>query len=130
MPLGEVLGRDPPAAANADNDRAEVVDAKRDHPYRDPLVSLEEARQQKQRGADDRGRSEPDKRAVAVGIVATGDGRKDEMKKTDEEVGGAEQHGFVAEGARHRQGDQEHRQRRGEHRQPDAALVDVYRARQ
>ena len=70
MPLGEVLGRDPPAAPCADHDRAEVVDRKRDDPYRDPLVPLEEAGDHEQGGAEDRGRRESEKRAAAVGIVA------------------------------------------------------------
>ena len=52
------------------------------------------------------------------------------MQEPDAEVGEAEQHGVVSEGARHRQPDAEHRRHRGEHRQPDAALVDVDRARQ
>jgi hypothetical protein len=43
VPFGEVLRRYPPAAPDADDDRAEVVDRKRDHPHRDPLVPLEEA---------------------------------------------------------------------------------------
>ena len=52
------------------------------------------------------------------------------MQDAHEEVGDAEQHGVVAEGARHRERGDEHRGDRGEHRQPDAALVDVDRARQ
>ena len=55
---------------------------------------------------------------------------EDEMKQADEEVRDAEQHGVVSEGARHRQRDAEHRGHRGEHRQPDATLVDIHRARQ
>ena len=39
-----------------------------------------------------------------------------EMKETDEEVGAAEQHGVVSEGARDCEGDEEHRPHRGEHR--------------
>jgi hypothetical protein len=35
VPFGEVLGRHPPAASDADHDRAEIVDRKRDHPHRD-----------------------------------------------------------------------------------------------
>jgi hypothetical protein len=31
------------------------------------------------------------------------------------------------EGARHRQGDAEHRAHRSEHHQPDATLVDIHR---
>jgi hypothetical protein len=38
------------------------------------------------------------------------------MKETDEEVGAAEQHGVVSEGARDCEGDEEHRPDRGEHR--------------
>jgi hypothetical protein len=45
VPLGEVLWRDAPAAADADHDRAEVVDRKGDDPHRYPLVPLEEAGQ-------------------------------------------------------------------------------------
>ena len=63
-------------------------------------------------------------------IVATDDGRENEMKEPDEEVRDPEQHGVVAEGARHRQGDDEHRAHRGKHREPNAALVDVRCARQ
>ena len=91
---------------------------------------LEEAGDHEQRGADGGGRREPQKHAAAVGIVASDDGGEDEMKEPDEEVGDAEQHGVVSEGARHRQADAEHRPHRGEHRQPDAALVDVQCARQ
>ena len=52
------------------------------------------------------------------------------MEQADEEVGDAEQHGVVAEGARHCQGDSEQRGHRGEHHQPDAALVYIEGARQ
>ena len=95
----------------------------RSFPSRKPATTSSEA-------PSDRGRSEAEKRAAAVGIVASDDGGEDEMKQADEEVGDAEQHGVVSEGARHRQGDAEHRRHRGEHRQPDATLVDVHRARQ
>ena len=73
---------------------------------------------------------EPEERVSAVRIVATDDGRENEMKEPDEEVRDPEQHGVVAEGARHRQGDDEHRAHRGKHREPNAALVDVRCARQ
>jgi hypothetical protein len=59
VPLGEVLGRHAPAAADADHDRAEVVDRKRDHPERDLGVSVQEAGHHEQQAADDRGRHEP-----------------------------------------------------------------------
>ena len=130
MPLGEVLGCDAPPASHADHDRAEVVDGKRDEPDRDALVPLQEACKHQQQGADDRGWREPHKRATAIGIVAADDGGEDEMKQTNEEVSHTEQHGVVSEGARHRQGDAEHRAHRGQHRQPDATLVDIHRARQ
>jgi hypothetical protein len=103
--LGEVLGGDPPAASHSDHDGAEVVDRKRDDPDRDTRVPLEEAGEHQQQGAHDRGRSEPDKGAPPVGIVAADDGREGEMKQPDEEVGDAEQHGVVSERARHRQRD-------------------------
>ena len=90
MPLGEVLGRDPPTASHADHDRAEVVDRKGDEPDCDALVPLEEAGEHEQRGADDRRRREAEKRPPAVGIVANDGGGEDEMKEADEEVGDAE----------------------------------------
>jgi signal transduction histidine kinase len=124
------LGRDPPAASHADHDRAEVVDRKRDEPHRDALSPLEEAGEHEQRCAEDRRRREPKQRAPAVGIVATDDAGEDEMKHADEEVRNTEQHGVVSESARHRQGDTEQRRHRGEHRQPDATLVHIHRARQ
>ena len=131
VPLREVLGRDAPALfPHADHDRAEVVDRQRDEPDRDALVPLEEAGDQEQRGAEDRGRREAEQRAEALRIVANDDGGQNEMKEADEEVRDAEQHGVVAERARHRQGDAEHRGHRREHRQADATLVDVRRARQ
>ena len=130
MPLGEVLGRDPPTAPHADHDRAEVVDRQRDEPDRDALVSLEEAGDHEQGGAEDRGRREPENRAAAVRIVASDSGGEDEMKEADKQIRDAEQHGVVAKGARHRQGDAEHRAHRAEHHQPDASLVDIHRARQ
>jgi hypothetical protein len=46
------------------------------------------------------------------------------VKEADKEVGDSKQHGVASESARHRQGDAEHRPHRGEHRQPDAALVE------
>ena len=52
------------------------------------------------------------------------------MEDADEQVGGAKQHGVGSKSARHRQRDDEHRSHRGEHRQPDAALIDVHRARE
>jgi hypothetical protein len=52
------------------------------------------------------------------------------MKEANDEVSDTEQHGVVSERARHRQGDAEHRGHRSEHRQPDATLVHVHRARQ
>jgi len=128
--LREVLGRDPPAAPDADHDRAEVVDRERDEPDCDALAPLEEAGDHEQGGAEDRGRSEAEERAAAVGIVATDDGGENEMKQADEEVRDAEQHGVVSKGPRHRQGDAEHRAHRGEHHEPDATLVDIHRARQ
>jgi hypothetical protein len=102
VPFGEVLRRYPPAAPDADHDRAEVVDRKRDHPHRDPLVPLEKAGQHEQQGAEDRSWREPKKRATAVGIVASDDRGEDEMKEAHEEVGDTEQHGVLPEGARHR----------------------------
>ena len=66
----------------------------------------------------------------AVGIVANDDGGQDEVEQAHEEVRNAEQHGVVSERAWHRQGDAEHRGHRGEHRQADATLVDIHRARQ
>ena len=130
VPLGEMLRRDPPAAPQTDHEWAEVVDREREHPHGDARVSLEEARDHEQRGAEQPGRREPEKRAATVRIVASDDGRENEMKEADEEVGEAEQHSVVSESARHRQGDAEHRRHRGKHRQSDAALVDVQRARQ
>jgi hypothetical protein len=59
MPVGEVLGSDPPATAHADHDRAEVVDGKCDHPHRDARVALEEASRHEQRDSEDRGWGEP-----------------------------------------------------------------------
>ena len=52
------------------------------------------------------------------------------MKQADEEVRDTEQQRVVSEGAGHRQSGDEHRAYRGEHQQPDAALVDVHRARE
>ena len=130
MPLGEVLGRDPPAAAHADHERAEVVDRKRDEPDRDALATLEEAGDQEQGGAEDRRRREPQKRAATIGVVPSDDDGEDEMKEADEEIGDAEQHRIVSERARHRQGDAEHGAHRGEHHEADATLVDIHRARQ
>ena len=52
------------------------------------------------------------------------------MKEADEEIRSAEEDGGVSESARRRQGDPEHRSRRGEHGERDATLVDVDRARQ
>ena len=74
VPLGEVLGRDPPASSRADDGRAEVVDRQRDEPDRDTRVSLEEAREDDEHSAGDRGRGEPDERAKALRLVAN-DGR-------------------------------------------------------
>ena len=91
---------------------------------------VEETGDHEEGGAEDRGRCEAEQRAEAVGIVASDRGGQNEMKQADEEVRDAEQHRVVPEGARHGQGDAEHRGRRGEHRQPDATLVDVHRARQ
>ena len=71
MPLGEVLGRDPPTASHADHDRAEVVDRKRDEPDRNALSTLEKAREHEQRGADDRRGRESENRAPAVESAAT-----------------------------------------------------------
>jgi hypothetical protein len=130
VPLGKVVRSDPPAASYTDHDRAKVIDPERDEPDRDALVPFEEACEHEQQGADDRGRSEPDESASAVGIVPSDEGGQDEMKQADEEVRDTEQHGVVPEGTRHREGDAEHRRHRCEHHEPDAALVDVYRARQ
>ena len=102
MPLGKVLGRNPPAASFADNERAEVVDRKSDEPDRDAPVPLEEGGKKEQQGADDRGRSEPEKRAATARIVANDGGGQDEMKQADEEIGDAEQQGVVSERTRHR----------------------------
>jgi hypothetical protein len=58
VPLGEMLGRDLPAAPDADQDRAEVVDRKRD-PDRNAFATVEEAAEL---GEDRRRRSEPRRR--------------------------------------------------------------------
>src|SRR6266511_3518619 len=42
VPLREVLGRNPPAAPGAENNGADIVDRKRNHPDRDARVPLEE----------------------------------------------------------------------------------------
>ena len=78
----------------------------------------------------DRGRRESEKRVAAVGVVANDDVGQDEMKEANHEVRDAEQHGVVAKGARHSEGDAEHRSHRREHREPHPALVDVHRTRQ
>jgi hypothetical protein len=81
VPLGEVLRRNPPPAPDTDHGRTEVVNRERNRPNDDAPVPLEEAGQHEQRGAEDRGRSEPEKRIKAVGIVTTDDGGEDEMKR-------------------------------------------------
>ena len=123
-------GSDPPATADADHDRAEVVDRERHEPDGDPHVPVEEAGQRDQEGADGRGRGEAEDRVKAVGIVACDSGGENQVEKADEEVGDPEEHRVVAEGAGNRQRGDQHRPHRGEHHQPDAALVDVSRARQ
>ena len=130
VPLGKVLGRDPPALPDADHPRAEVVDRERDEPDHDAVGSVEEAGEDEQAGAESRRGREAEECAAAGGIVAHDGGREDEMKQADEEVGDAEQHGVVPESAGHRQSDAEHRAHRREHQQPDASLVDVRGARQ
>lgn len=102
MPLGEVLRGDPPTASDADHDRAEVVDGKRDHPHRDAGVSLEEARRHKQQGTDAGGRGEAKKRPTAVGVVATDNRGEDEMEEANDEVGDPEEHCIVPECTGHR----------------------------
>jgi hypothetical protein len=128
--ISEVLGRDAPAASRADHGRAEIVDRQRDEPDSDPRVPLEEAGDDDQRGTDDRSRREPEQRVPAGGIVAYDDGGEDEMKEADDEVRNAEEQRVVSEGARYRQGDAEHGSHRGKHRETDAALVHIHRARQ
>ena len=130
MPLGEVLRGDPPAPPGADHGRPEVVDGERDDPHRDPCVPVEKAGEQDERGAEHRRRREPENRAEAGGIVAGDGAGEDEMEEADDEVRDAEEDCVVSEGPRHRQADEEHRARRSEHHEPDAALVDVRRARQ
>jgi hypothetical protein len=130
VPLGEVLGRDPPAASHPDHDRTEVVNAEGNDPHGNALVSVDEPGEHQQRTSDDRGRRKPDQRATTVSIAAHHGGGEDEMKETHDEVCAAEQHSVVAEGARHGQRDEQHRPHRRQHRQPNAALVDVQRARQ
>ncbi len=125
-----MLGRDAPAASRTDHGRAEVVDRQSNDPDGDAVVSIEEAGDHEQGGAEHRGRRESQQRAAAVGIVTDDDGGEEEMKQADDEVRDTEQHRVVSEGARHRQRGGEHRAHRGEHHQPDAALVDVHRARQ
>jgi hypothetical protein len=49
------------------------------------------------------------------------------MKEADDEVRSAEEDGVVSEGARHRQGDPEHRRRRAEHGQPDEVEEELQR---
>ena len=43
VPLGEVLRRNAPAAADADHRRPEVVDRESDHPHCDARVTLDES---------------------------------------------------------------------------------------
>jgi hypothetical protein len=52
------------------------------------------------------------------------------MQQPDEQIRGAEEHGVVSERAGDGEGSAEHRAHCAENRQPDAAFVDVRRARQ
>jgi hypothetical protein len=52
------------------------------------------------------------------------------MEDADEEICEAEKQCVVSEGARHGQGDSEHRPHRTEHHEPNAAFIDIGRARQ
>jgi len=76
------------------------------------------------------GRREPEQDAATDEIVATNNRGEDEVDEADEKIGNAEQNGVGAEGARDGEGDAQHDRRRGEHREPDGAFVDVDRARQ
>jgi hypothetical protein len=59
-----------------------------------------------------------------------GDPGENDVEKTDQEVRDAEQEGVVSKRAGYCKGDDQHRGHGCEHRQSDAALVDVHRARQ
>ena len=125
-----MLGRNAPAVSPTDHGRAEVVDCERNDPDGDAVVSIEEAGDHEQGGAEQRGRRESQQRAAEGGIVTDDDGGQEKMKQADDEVRDTEQHRVVSEGAGHRQSGDKHRAHRGEHQQPDAALVDVHRARE
>ena len=127
VPLRKVIGRETPAASHADQDRAEVVDRQRGDPHCDAPI-VEEAGDHEQRGTEDRGRSKPQKRTPAVRIVASDERGEKEMQQTNYEIGDAEEHGIVPEGAWHGHRDDEHCPHRGEHRQPHATLVHICRA--
>ncbi len=128
--LREVLGRDPPAASHTDHGRAEVVDRQSKEPDGDAFVPVEEAGDDEQGGAEDRGRRESEQRAAALRVVANDDRGENDVKQADDKVRDAEQHGVVSKGARHCESGAEHRGHRGKHGQPDTTLVDVHRARQ
>ena len=130
VPLGEVLGCDPPASSDADDDRAEVVDRERDDPDDDSRVPVEEARDDEERRADQGRGREPKDRAAAFGIVASHDPGENEVKRADEEVRDGEQQRVVSERPGNRERDEEHRPGRCEHDESHTAFVDIGRARQ
>ena len=112
------------------DDRSEIVESEGHDPDRDALVPVHEPGDHEQERADDRGRGEAHECTPSIGVVTADDGRKDEVQQANEQVRAAEEHGVVAEGARHGEGGAEHRAHRTENRQPYATFVDVRRTRQ
>ena len=124
-----MLGRDAPAVQR-DDGRAEVVDRERNDPDRDARVAVRERGAQYEQRADELRGDEAEKRTELVGIAATRIRVQHQMEHAEQQIADAEKECIVAERAGDGERNPGHRRRRGEHRQTDAALVDVEGARE
>jgi hypothetical protein len=123
-PLDEVLRGDAEASHVTDQ-RTEVHDRDRDPPEGDTGGSLEGGRDHEEDRGDHRPGERPHDGPEQIPVTATGLGEQHEMEAADHQIGDGERHGVPPEGLGRCERHQEHRAGRGEHGQPDAALLRI-----
>jgi hypothetical protein len=128
--LGEMLRRDSPSFSETEHGWTQVIDRKCQDPHPNAHIAADEGGSDKKRGADKFGRRDPEQRPAQVGVIAADSGVEDDVEYADSKKADTEDQSVLTESGRYRQRDTEQHRHRGQHREPDAAFVDVDRARQ
>ena len=128
--LGEMLRRDSPSFSETEHGWTQVIDRKCQDPHPNAHIAADEGGSDKKRGADKFRRRDPEQRPAQVGVIAADSGVEDDVEYADSKKADTEDQSVLTESGRYRQRDTEQHRHRGQHREPDAAFVDVDRARQ